>query len=329
MGYSRVSRGRQPPGKQYGRLYRRPNQYEKNAAAGRQEEETHMQLSGTTTLLGLIGLPVTHSKSPAMYNYCFRKFHMDCAYLAFDVAADQVEQSVKAIRTLHMRGANVTMPFKTTVVPYLDRLTPAAETIQAVNTIVNEDGVLVGYNTDGCGYTQNLRRNGIEVAGKKITLIGCGGVGSSIAVQVALEGAAELAIFNRKDKFWPSIEERMEAIHKVAPNCVLSLHDLADQDALHEAVDHCDILSNANMVGMPPMEDLSNIKDPSWFRPDLIVTDVVYSPTETKLLREAKAAGCKTCGGLGMLLCQGAEAFRLYSKGLEMPIDEIQALLYD
>ena len=115
-----------------------------------------------------------------------------------------------------MRGANVTMPFKTTVVPYLDRLTPAAETIQAVNTIVNEDGVLVGYNTDGCGYTQNLRRNGIEVAGKKITLIGCGGVGSSIAVQVALEGAAELAIFNRKDKFWPSIEERMEAIRKVA-----------------------------------------------------------------------------------------------------------------
>ena len=160
-------------------------------------------------------------------------------------------------------------------------------------------------------------------------MLGCGGVGSSIAVQVALEGAAELAIFNRKDKFWPSIEERMEAIHKVAPNCVLSLHDLADQDALHEAVDHCDILSNANMVGMPPMEDMSNIKDPSWFRPDLIVTDVVYSPTETKMLREAKAAGCKTCGGLGMLLCQGAEAFRLYSKGLEMPIDEIQALLYD
>lgn len=115
-----------------------------------------MQLSGTTTLLGLIGSPVAHSKSPAMYNYCFRKFHMDCAYLAFDVAADQVEQSVKAIRTLHMRGANVTMPFKTTVVPYMDRLTPAAETIQAVNTIVNEDGVLVGLNTDGCGYTQNL-----------------------------------------------------------------------------------------------------------------------------------------------------------------------------
>ena len=288
-----------------------------------------MHLSGTTTLLGLIGTPVEHSKSPAMYNHCFQKFGLDWAYLAFDIPQEKAGDAVQAIRTLGMRGANVTMPCKNAVIPYLDKLTPAAEAIQAVNTIVNENGTLVGHNTDGCGYTQNLRRNGIEVAGKKITLIGCGGVGSSIAVQVALEGAAELAIFNRKDKFWPSIEERMEAIHKVAPNCVLSLHDLADQDALHEAVDHCDILSNANMVGMPPMEDMSNIKDPSWFRPDLIVTDVVYSPTETKLLREAKAAGCKTCGGLGMLLCQGAEAFRLYSKGLEMPIDEIQALLYD
>ena len=288
-----------------------------------------MHLSGTTTLLGLIGTPVEHSKSPAMYNHCFQKFGLDWAYLAFNIPQEKAGDAVQAIRTLGMRGANVTMPCKNAVIPYLDKLTPAAEAIQAVNTIVNENGTLVGHNTDGCGYTQNLRRNGIEVAGKKITLIGCGGVGSSIAVQVALEGAAELAIFNRKDKFWPSIEERMEAIHKVAPNCVLSLHNLADQDALHEAVDHCDILSNANMVGMPPMEDMSNIKDPSWFRPDLIVTDVVYSPTETKLLREAKAAGCKTCGGLGMLLCQGAEAFRLYSKGLEMPIDEIQALLYD
>ena len=288
-----------------------------------------MRISGTTTLLGLIGTPVEHSKSPAMYNHCFQKFGLDWAYLAFDIPQEKAGDAVQAIRTLGMRGANVTMPCKNAVIPYLDEITPAARAIQAVNTILNDNGRLVGHNTDGCGYTQNLRRNGIEVAGKKITLIGCGGVGSSIAVQVALEGAAELAIFNRKDKFWPSIEERMEAIHKVAPNCVLSLHDLADQDALHEAVDHCDILSNANMVGMPPMEDMSNIKDPSWFRPDLIVTDVVYSPTETKMLREAKAAGCKTCGGLGMLLCQGAEAFRLYSKGLEMPIDEIQALLYD
>lgn len=287
-----------------------------------------MHLSGTTTLLGLIGSPVAHSKSPAMYNYCFEQYHMDCAYFAFDIAENQVGQAIQALRTLRMRGANVTMPFKTTVLPYLDRLTPAAEATQAVNTIVNEDGVLVGYNTDGCGYTQNLRRHGIDVAGKKIVLMGGGGVASAIAVQVALEGAAEIAVFNLKDKFWDNIQRRLEAIRQLAPTCILSLNDLTDQQALKAAIDRCDILSNANMVGMPPMENISNIKDPSWFRPDLVVTDVVYSPSETKLLREAKAAGCKTCGGLGMLLCQGAEAFRLYSKGLEMPIDEIQAYLY-
>lgn len=286
-----------------------------------------MHLSGTTTLLGLIGSPVAHSKSPAMYNYCFEKYEMDCAYFAFDIAQDQVGQAIQALRTLRMRGANVTMPFKTTVLPYLDRLTPAAEATQAVNTIVNEDGVLVGYNTDGCGYTQNLRRHGIDVAGKKLVLMGGGGVASAIAVQVALEGAAEIAVFNLKDAFWPRVEQGLKAIAQAAPGCTISLNDLEDREALHQAILRCDILSNATRVGMAPYEDQSNITDLSWFRPDLIVTDVVYAPPETKMLREAKAAGCKTCDGLGMLLCQGAEAFRLYS-GLEMPVEEIRELLY-
>lgn len=188
--------------------------------------------------LGLIGTPVEHSKSPAMYNHCFAKYGLDWAYLAFDISPEKAGDAVQAIRTLHMRGANVTMPCKNAVIPYLDELTPAARAIQAVNTIVNDNGRLVGHNTDGC-----------------------------------------------------------------------------------------DILSNATRVGMAPYENVSNITDLSWFRRDLVVTDVVYSPAETRMLREARAAGCRTCDGLGMLLCQGAEAFRLYS-GLEMPIEEIRALLY-
>lgn len=197
-----------------------------------------MRLSGTTTMLGLIGTPVEHSKSPAMYNHCFAKYGLDWAYLAFDISPEKAGDAVQVIRTLHMRGANVTMPCKNAVIPYLDELTPAARAIQAVNTIVNDNGRLVGHNTDGC-----------------------------------------------------------------------------------------DILSNATRVGMVPYENVSNITDLSWFRRDLVVTDVVYSPAETRILREARAAGCRTCDGLGMLLCQGAEAFRLYS-GLEMPIEEIRALLY-
>ena len=292
-----------------------------------EREELTLQSSGTTTMLGLIGTPVAHSKSPAMYNHCFQKFGLDWAYLAFDVPAERTGEAVAAIRTLHMRGANVTMPCKNAVIPFLDELTPAARAIQAVNTIVNEDGVLVGHNTDGCGYTQNLRRNGIEVAGKKIVLLGGGGAASAIAIQAALEGAAEIAVFNLRDAFWPRVEQGMKAIAQAAPGCAISLRDLEDRAALKAAIDRCDILSNATRVGMAPYEDQSNITDGSWYRPDLVVTDVVYAPPETKMLREARAAGCRTCDGLGMLLCQGAEAFRLYS-GLEMPVEEIRMLLY-
>ena len=286
-----------------------------------------MRISGTTTMLGLIGTPVEHSKSPAMYNHCFQKFGLDWAYLAFDIPQEKAGDAVQAIRTLGMRGANVTMPCKNAVIPYLDRLTPAAEAIQAVNTIVNENGTLVGYNTDGCGYTQNLRRGGVEVKGKKIVLRGGGGAASAIAIQAALEGAAEIAVFNLKDAFWPRVEKGLQAIAKAAPGCAITLNDLQDREALHRAILRCDILSNATRVGMAPYEEQSNITDLSWFRPDLIVTDVVYAPPRTKMLREAGAAGCLTCDGLGMLLCQGAEAFRLYS-GLEMPVEEIRALLY-
>lgn len=121
-----------------------------------------MQISGTTTLLGLICSPVEHSKSPQMYNHCFQKFGLDYAYLAFDVTPDKISSAVKDIRTLHLRGANITMPCKAAVIPFLDNITPAAKAIGAVNTVVNDGGVLTGHNTDGLGCTQNLRRHGAE-----------------------------------------------------------------------------------------------------------------------------------------------------------------------
>ena len=285
-----------------------------------------MQISGTTTLLGLIGSPVAHSKSPAMYNYCFRKYGLDYAYLAFDVPPENMDRAVNAIRLLHMRGANITMPCKAAVMPFLDKITPAAKAIGAVNTVVNDDGVLTGHNTDGLGYTQNLRRHGVEVAGKRIVLLGGGGAGSAIAVQAALEGAAEIQVFNRKDSFWMRVEAAMQAARLAAPACRITLQDLDDREALRKAIAHADILSNATRVGMAPLENETNVER-AWFRPELVVTDVVYAPPETRMLREAEAAGCKTCDGLGMLLCQGAEAFRLYS-GKDMPIEEIRALLY-
>lgn len=286
-----------------------------------------MEISGKTRLLGLFGTPVGHSKSPAMYNYCFRKFNLDWAYLAFDVPLEKTSDAIQSFRTLNMVGANVTMPLKKAVIPYLDELTPAASAIQAVNTIVNRDGKLIGNNTDGCGYTRNLESHGISVRGKKIVLMGGGGAASAIAVQAALEGAKEIDVFNIKDAFYEKLENTLASIRKVACKCQLSLHDLDDRELLEKTIEEADILSNATRVGMAPHEEESNIKDLSWFRKDLIVTDVVYNPSETKMLRDAKKVGCRTCDGLGMLLYQGAEAFKLYS-GLDMPVEEIRNLLY-
>ena len=286
-----------------------------------------MPITGSTRMLGLIGTPVEHSKSPMMYNYCFLKYGLDCAYLAFDIPEAEAGKAVQAMRTLNMRGANVTMPCKSAVLPYLDELTPAARAIGAVNTIVNDGGKLTGHNTDGFGYTENLRRHGVSVRGKKIVLLGGGGAATAIAAQAALEGAGELLVFNLKDAFWPRLEQSMERIREAAPGCKITLHDLGDTEELRRAIAGADILSNATRVGMDPNRDGCLIPEKSWLRPELVVTDVVYAPPETKLLHMAQEVGCETCDGLGMLLCQGAEAFRLYS-GLEMPVEEIRTILY-
>ncbi len=287
-----------------------------------------MEISGKTKLLGLLGSPVGHSKSPEMYNYCFEKFGRDCAYIAFDVPEDNVEAGVKGIRTFSMRGANVTMPLKTAVIPYLDEITPAAKVTNSVNTIINDNGKLIGYCTDGMGFTANLASGGVGVEGKKITILGGGGVSSAVSAQCALEGAKELSIFNQKDRFWPRLEEHAKRIRETVPECIVNIYDLDDEAELKRQIAESQILVNANCVGMAPLEDVSLIKDTSVFREDLAVADVVYAPRETKLLREAKAGGCKkTFSGLGMLLRQGAAALKLYT-GDDMPVSEIEEYLY-
>ena len=286
-----------------------------------------MNIDGYTRLLGLIGTPVGHSKSPAMYNFCFEKFGLNCAYLAFDVPMEKVADAINALRTFNVMGANVTMPLKNAVIPYLDEVSQASQAIGSVNTIVNKDGKLIGYVTDGMGYTGELRRGGVEIAGKTVTLLGAGGAASAIAIEAALEGAKEIRVFNKRDAFWERALHNLETIGKAAPECRISLNDLDDADALRASIDTSDILTNATRVGMKPMDDQSLITDLTMLRPGLIVTDVVYDPEETKLLRDARAAGCKTFDGLGMLVEQGAASFKLYT-GLDMPVAEVCDAIY-
>ncbi len=273
--------------------------------------------------MALIGSPVGHSGSPAMYNFSFQYHHLDYAYMAFDIKEDQVPAALDAVRLLKMRGCNVTMPCKNKVAECVDELSPAARIIGAVNTIVNEDGKLIGHITDGIGFVRNLKEHGVDVKGKKMVVLGAGGAATALQVQSALDGAESIAIFNIKDSFFERAQSTAEKLKKEVPDCKVSVYCLDEQETLRKEIAKADILVNATLMGMKPYDDISLI-DPSMFRPELIVADVVYNPEETKMVREAKEAGCKLAiGGKGMLLWQGAAAYKLYT-GLEMPTAEYQ-----
>jgi len=285
------------------------------------------RITGTTGLLALIGSPVGHSGSPAMYNYSFEKLGLDYAYVAFDVKKDEVKDAIAAMRTFKMRGCNVTMPDKTEVVKYMDELSPAARIIGAVNTIVNDDGRLKGYITDGEGFVNNLKDHGIGILGKKITVAGGGGAATAIQVQCALDGAREISIFNIKDEFFERTLQTAEKIRAEKPDCTVNVYDIADTGKMTEEISSSDIFANATIVGMKPMEKESVVKDLSAFRSGLVVCDAVYNPKETRLLREAGEAGCTCIGGQGMLLWQGVAAFKLYT-GQDMPVEEVKELFF-
>lgn len=280
------------------------------------------RISGHTGLFALIGSPVGHSGSPAMYNYSFARTGVDAAYLAFDIPLEKVREGVEALKALHVGGFNVTMPDKTAVAGLVDEISPAAKLIGACNTVtVDAEGKLTGHNTDGVGFVQNLREHGVSVAGKRMVVLGAGGAATAICVQAALDGAAEICIFNCADGFYANGEHTVEKLRKAVPACKVSIHPLEDGAALAEAVRSCGILVNATKVGMKPLDGQSLI-DAALLRKDLVVADTVYNPRKTLLIEQAEAAGCQAIGGIGMLLWQGVAAFKLFT-GKEMPAQEV------
>lgn len=282
-----------------------------------------MEIDGRTGLFCLIGSPVGHSGSPAMYNYSFQKTNLNEAYLAFDVKLEQTEAAVNGLKTLGCKGFNVTMPCKTKMAELADELSDAAALIGACNTVVIKEGKLYGHNTDGIGFVRNLKEHGVDVKGKVMTVMGAGGAATAIQVQSALEGAGKIYIFNRKDEFYANAEKTAGKIKEKLPNIEIEVYPLENKDTLYEKIKESDILVNATKVGMKPMEEESLIEDTSVFRPDLVVADAVYNPRETKMLQEAKKEGCSiVLGGIGMLLWQGEAAFHIFT-GENMPAEEV------
>ncbi len=282
------------------------------------------RITGTTGLMALIGSPVAHSGSPAMYNYSFAKLGLDYVYVALDVKEDSVADAIAAMRLFNMRGGNVTMPDKTEAAKYMDELTPAAKIIGAINTILNEDGHLTGHITDGEGFVNNLKSYGVDVKGKKITVCGGGGAATAIQVQCALDGARELSIFNKKDAFFERTLQTAEKIKNAVPGVVVNVFDIDDTAKMTSEANDSDIFVNATVVGMKPdLADLSVVKDLAAFRPGLVVCDAVYNPEITKMLKDAESCGCTIIGGKGMLLWQGVAAFKFFT-GQDMPVDEVK-----
>ena len=263
------------------------------------------QVTGRTGLLCLLGSPVAHSISPAMHNEACALLDLDYTYLAFDVAPDRLAEAVEGLKALGVRGFNVTMPHKTAAAALCEHLSPAARICGAVNTVVNEGGSLVGHTTDGEGYMRSAREAGFQPEGKRMVQLGAGGAGTAVLVQAALDGMAAIDVFNPRDAFWPRAE-RVAAELERASQCRVVLHDLDDREP----------------VGMERMPGCL-IPDASWLHAGLTVSDVIYQPRETQLLRMAREAGLKTFNGMYMLLHQGAASFRLWT-GREMPIQQIR-----
>jgi shikimate dehydrogenase len=278
---------------------------------------------GTTGLFCLLGSPVGHSGSPAMYNFSFQHQGLDYAYMAFDVKKDGMEDAIKAIKLMNIRGGNFTMPVKNIAATLVDELSPAAKVVGAVNVFVNKDGKITGHITDGIGFVRNLKENGVDIKGKKLVVIGAGGAATALQVQSALDGAKALSIFNQDDEFYARAEETAQKLATAAPDVTVNVYPLADQAKLKAEIADADILVNATVIGMKPYDDQSLI-DPSFLRSDLVVADTVYNPLKTKLILDAEKVGCKVAPGKGMLLWQGAAAYELFV-GKQMPVEEYQA----
>lgn len=281
-----------------------------------------MDIRGTTRLTALLGHPVAHSISPLMHNEAFSLLGLDFAYLAFDVAPADLKTAVEGLKAVNIRGFNLTMPHKTAIMEYVDELTTASRLCGAVNTVINENGKLIGHTTDGAGYMQSAADAGFQLKGKTMTLLGAGGAATAICTQAALDGVKEIHIFKRNNASFPRTVAFAQKVTRDT-GCTVRVYDMADQTQMKKSLEASAILTNATNVGMEPETDKSLIYDRSWFRPDLIVSDIIYHPKETLLLRLAREAGCPTMNGMYMLLFQGAASFECWT-GQKMPVEEIR-----
>ena len=266
-----------------------------------------MEISGKTRVCCVIGDPIEHTLSPLIHNAAFKHLKLDFVYVAFRVRKEELENAVKGMRSLGVHGFNVTMPHKNAIIKYLDEMDSTAKFIGSVNTVLNDDGKLVGFNTDGVGALKALKEKQVRLDGGKLLLLGAGGAARAIAFQLALE-VEELTILNRDGE---KARQLAEDLRRKFDKKIVG--DALSASLIKEKLKDADILANATSVGMHPNTE-QTLVNREWLRPDMTVMDIVYNPLETKLIKDAKAVGAKVVYGTEMLVFQGAASFEIWCK---------------
>jgi len=270
-----------------------------------------MDISGTTRVIAIFGHPVSHSLSPAMHNSAFREMGLDYCYIALDVLPSELRAAIEGVRAMDIAGLNITVPHKEAVMPMLDKVDPEASFIGAVNTIVNRSGKLIGYNTDGRGFMRSLEEESVDVAGKRVLLVGAGGAARAISWYLA-ESGSDLSIYNRTT-------ERAELL---VGDLAINFKNVRTAEGLEE-LGEADIVINSTSLGLKPEDALPF--EPSALKQDAIVVDLIYR--DTPLILEARKSGHKAINGLGMLLWQGVLASELWT-GHAPPHEHMKNIIF-
>jgi shikimate dehydrogenase len=271
------------------------------------------EITGQSKICGVIGDPVGHTISPAMHNAAFKALNLDYVYVPFRVSKEDLPRAVEGLRAFNIRGVNITIPHKVSIIPLLDEIDEFAQKIGSVNVVVNDNGRLAGYNTDAHGFLYALLDQGVEPEGQKVVVLGAGGASRSICFALAERGAS-LTILNRTPGRAARFAAEMSEMtgHSIQ---VLGLN----KENLAAVLDSCNLLINTTSVGMYPHADATLVGH-DVITPHMTVVDIVYNPFKTKLLTEAEKAGARTISGIDMLIWQGALAFEIWT-GKQAPIN--------
>ncbi len=285
-----------------------------------------MEITWNTKLYCLIGKPIDKSLSPVIHNNIFKILNNNSIYLAFNIEEDKLKTTIDGLKAMNVAGFNVTIPYKKSIIEYLDDITPEAKAMGAVNTVKNHNGIFIGHNTDGDGFLQTFYDNNIDIKDKNILLLGAGGAAYAIANILAMKEVKSITIANRTLENSILLKKKIEEKNS---KILIHLRDLTLNNVNKKNID---IIINATSIGMYPLENMSPL-ELNGFSVNTIVYDIIYKPFETLLLKEARNRGFKTFNGISMLLNQGIFSQNIW-ENLDKKINfeifkKIEGILYN